>query len=73
MGDLLNSVVDISHLVETATSLHAAAKHKCFALSCKTCKYKGNSPNCTAKSCKYRKTEVPCGRKCHPGRMCLNV
>ena len=73
MGDLLNSVVDISHLVETATSLHAAAKQKCFSLSCKRCKYKGNSTNCTAKSCKYRKTEVPCGSKCHPGRMCLNV
>ena len=72
MGDLelLNSVVDISHWVETAISLHAAAKQASFSLSCKRCKCKCN---CTAKSCKCRKTEVPCGSKCHPGSMCLNV
>ena len=65
MGDLelLNSVVDISHWVETAISLHSAAKQASFSLSCKRCNYKGN---CTAKSCKCRKTEVPCGSKCHP-------
>jgi hypothetical protein len=72
MGDLklLNSVVDISHWVETPISLHEAAKQASLSLSCKRCKCKGN---CTAKSCKCRKTEVPCGSKCHPGRMCLNV
>jgi hypothetical protein len=44
MGDLelLNSVVDISHWVETPISLHAAAKQASFSLSCKRCKYKGN-------------------------------
>ena len=72
MGDLelLNSVVDISHWVETPISLHAAAKQASFSLSCKRCKCKGNF---TAKSCKCRKTEDPCGSKCHPGSMCLNV
>ena len=72
MGDLelLNSVFDISHWVETPISLHEAAKQASFSLSCKRCKCKCN---CTAKSCKCRKTEVPCGSKCHPGRMCLNV
>jgi hypothetical protein len=49
MGDLelLNSVVGISHWVETPISLHAAAKQESFSLSCKRCKYKGNSTNCT--------------------------
>ena len=74
MGDLelLNSVVDISHWVETPIFLHAAAKEASCSLSCKRCKCKCKD-NCTAKSCKSRKTEVPCGRKCHRGRMCLNV
>jgi len=36
MGDLelLNSVVDISHWVETAISLHVAAKQASFSFSC---------------------------------------
>ena len=72
MGDLefLNSVVGISHSVETPISLHAAAKQASFSLICDRFKCKGN---CTEKSCKCRKTEVPYGSKCHPGRMCSNV
>ena len=41
--ELLNSVADISHWVETPISLHAAAKQASFSLSCKRCKYKANS------------------------------
>ena len=72
MGDLelLNSLVDISHWVETPISLHAAAKQARFSLSCKRSKCKDNV---TATSYKCRKTEVLCGSKYHPGRMCLNV
>ena len=38
MGDLelLNSVVDISHWVETPISLHAAAEQASSSLSCKS-------------------------------------
>ena len=58
MGDLelLNSVVDIFHWVETPISLHAAANQASFSLSCKRCKCEGN---CDAKSYNCRKTEVP--------------
>ena len=41
--ELLNSVADISHWVETPISLHTAAKQASFSLSCKRCKYKANS------------------------------
>ena len=72
MGDLelLTPKVETSHWIETEVSLHAAAKQASFSLASKRYKCKGT---CINKTCKCRKSDLPCSRKCHPGRVCQNV
>ena len=72
MGDieLLTRKVETLHWKKEEISLHAAAKEASFSLASKRCKCKGI---CMNKTCKCRKSGVPCSSKCHSGRACENV
>jgi hypothetical protein len=59
MGDieLLTRKVETSHWKKEEISLHAAAKQASFSFVSKRCKCKGT---CMNKTCKCRKSGVPC-------------
>ena len=72
MGDieLLTRKVETSDWKKEEISLHAAAKRLSFSLASKRCKCKGT---CMNKTCKCRKSGVPCSSKYQSGRACENV
>ena len=72
MGDieLLTRKVETSDWKKEEISLHAAAKRTSFSLASKRCKCKGT---CMNKTCKCRKSGVPCSSKYQSGRACKNV